>query len=209
MPIIEVEDQRFDFPEGTTDEVIGQAVRVFFANLPPTQQEPGIIDQIGEMFTGSRRATPQTEALPEIQELGFENLAGAGNKLAAAALTPAILSTTNTDEIVKIITSNIPDIGVTYNKDAQGNIFIMLKHSGDIYRIEELSTLLASNHYWYLFKDKLYTGSNIYFNVDSFEKDGIISIRMTKGKVLRENSKIAHSYVGVYIVPAQDAGLLC
>ena len=32
---------------------------------------------------------------------------------------------------------------------------------------------------------------------------------MTKGKVLRENSKIAHSYVGVDIVPAQDAGLLC
>jgi len=109
----------------------------------------------------------------------------------------------------KIIDRGAHRVDPRFGSDAQGNIFIMLKHSGDIYRIEELSTLLASNHYWYLFKDKLYTGSNIYFNVDSFEKDGIISIRMTKGKVLRENSKIAHSYVGVDIVPAQDAGLLC
>lgn len=109
----------------------------------------------------------------------------------------------------KFIDRGAHRVNPRFGSDAQGNIFIMLKHSGDIYRIEELSTLLASNHYWYLFKDKLYTGSNIYFDVDSFEKDGIISIRMTKGKVLRENSKIAHSYVGVDIVPAQDAGLPC
>ena len=38
MPIIEVEGQRFEFPEGTTDEVIGQSIRSFFGDQPAPEQ---------------------------------------------------------------------------------------------------------------------------------------------------------------------------
>jgi len=85
----------------------------------------------------------------------------------------------------------------------------MLKHNGDIYRIEKLSTLRTSNYFWYLFKDKLGTGSNIHFDVDSFENDGIVSIHLIKGENLRANLKTAYTYVGVDIVPEPDANLPC
>lgn len=32
MPIVEVEGQRFEFPDGTTDDVIGQSIRTFFGS---------------------------------------------------------------------------------------------------------------------------------------------------------------------------------
>ncbi|MEE8208691.1 MAG: hypothetical protein V3T88_07060, partial [Nitrosomonadaceae bacterium] len=40
MPIIEVEGQQFDFPDGTPDEVIGQAIRSHFSGQAATQQAP-------------------------------------------------------------------------------------------------------------------------------------------------------------------------
>lgn len=50
MPIIEVEGQRFEFPDGTTDEVIGQSIRGFFGiqqDLPENKQEQPSINGSG------------------------------------------------------------------------------------------------------------------------------------------------------------------
>ena len=38
MPIIDVEGKKFDFPEGTPDAVIGEAIRTHFANIPQQAQ---------------------------------------------------------------------------------------------------------------------------------------------------------------------------
>lgn len=96
-----------------------------------------------------------------------------------------------------------------FGSDAHGNIFIMLKHNGDIYRIEQLTTLRTNNYYWYLFKDKLNTGSNINFDVDRFENDGIISIHLATGRNHQNKSKIHYSFVGVDIMPVQETDLSC
>ena len=65
------------------------------------EKESGIIGSIGEFFTGSDRATPQTEALPELQESGL--LSGESLGL-TAAITPALLTATDPNEISNIIT---------------------------------------------------------------------------------------------------------
>ena len=109
----------------------------------------------------------------------------------------------------KIIDRGAHRVDPRFGSDAQGNIFIMLKHNGEIYRIEKLTTLRSSNYYWYLFKDKLGTGSNIHFDVDSFGNDGTISIHLIKGKNHQNNSKTAYTFVGVDIVPVQNADLPC
>lgn len=90
------------------------------------EKESGIIDSIGEFFTGSDRATPQTEALPELQESGL--LSGESLGL-TAAITPALLTATDPNEIADIITSNFPNVGVTYNKDAQGGVYPVLRNN--------------------------------------------------------------------------------
>lgn len=126
----------FEFTDPNTGRVIeltgnvppsDQELERIFSNLPP--EDKGVIGSIGEFFTGADRATPQTESLPEIAELGLGNLISEGAQGSAMAITPALLSATDPNEIVNIITSADPNIGVTYNKDAQGGIFPVLRNN--------------------------------------------------------------------------------
>jgi hypothetical protein len=78
---------------------------------------------LGEMITGSGRATLMTEELPELQESGILSTAPTST---VARLSPALLTATNPDEIVGIIQSSVPEVAVTYDKDAQGNVFPIL-----------------------------------------------------------------------------------
>lgn len=81
------------------------------------------IRSLGDIFTGEKRRTEQTDALPELGESGLLS----GESIAkTAALSPVLLTTTNTDEIVDIVTSNFPNVGVTYNKDADGGVYPVL-----------------------------------------------------------------------------------
>ena len=77
-----------------------------------------------EFFSGSKRTTPAMERLPELHESGILSEESAGT---LAKLAPALLTTTNPDEIVKIITSSVPTISVIYEKDGQGNVYPILK----------------------------------------------------------------------------------
>lgn len=79
-----------------------------------------------EIFTGEARATPQTETLPELQDSGL--LSGESG-MQTALITPALITATDPDEIVKIVTSNFPNVGVAYDKDAQGNIYPILRNN--------------------------------------------------------------------------------
>ena len=70
--------------------------------------------------------TSQQQELPELMQSG---LLGGEDKLKTLALTPALLTATNPNEIIKIITSNFPNVRVQYNKDNQGNAFPVLTNS--------------------------------------------------------------------------------
>lgn len=105
-----------DIPEGF--EVVTER-----AGYASTKEEPGFFGSLGEMITGSERETEQMQAIPELASSG---LLSGEDQLKVAALSPVLLSTTNPDEIGKIITSNFPNIGMTYNLDAQGNPFPIL-----------------------------------------------------------------------------------
>jgi len=72
------------------------------------------------LITGDDRSTELTDRLPELHESGL--LAGE-NLAKSAAISPALLSSTNPQEIADIITSSFPNVGVTYNKDAKGGVF--------------------------------------------------------------------------------------
>ena len=90
----------------------------------PSQQrvrEPeggGLLNSIGEFFTGNDRETDATRDLPEIGQGG---LLFGEDKAKAAAITPALLTATNPEEMGKILNSNFSNIGVT--SDKKGNLF--------------------------------------------------------------------------------------
>lgn len=78
--------------------------------------------KVGDFFTGNDRSTAQIESLPELQNSGILST----NKEAAAKLAPVLLTTTNPNEIAKIISETAPEVAVTYDKDGQGNVFPIL-----------------------------------------------------------------------------------
>ena len=56
MPIVEVEGQQFEFPDGTSDEVIGNAIRGHFAGQPePANQQQEDTAGLKERFNQARR----------------------------------------------------------------------------------------------------------------------------------------------------------
>jgi hypothetical protein len=94
-----------------------------WSNYAPVKQEPTIMDKVGDFFSGNLRETEQQANLPELQESGI--LAGEDAAL-TTAITPALLTATDPNEIAQIISSNFPNVGVTYNKDKQGGVYPML-----------------------------------------------------------------------------------
>jgi len=87
---------------------------------PQQQQsvaEPGILDSIGEFFTGSDRQTRATQELPE---LGQGGLLSGEDETIGKAITPALLSATDPNELGQILSSNFENIGIT--SDEKGNL---------------------------------------------------------------------------------------
>lgn len=80
------------------------------------QKEKGFFDGVSEFFTGSERETRATRELPEIGQGG---LLFGEDKFKVAALTPALLTSTNPEEIAKIL-KGIEGIGIT--SDEKGNL---------------------------------------------------------------------------------------
>lgn len=91
------------------------------------QEEPGLLDRIGQAFTGSERETRATEELPELQNSGL--LAGLDIPVTQRAAISAALSTmTSPDEIAQTLQNISPDIGIQY--DEKGNIIAANNRTG-------------------------------------------------------------------------------
>ena len=85
-------------------------------------QKMGFFESVGEMVTGSRRATPETKALPEWT--GMPEL----NQMSVASLKSALGTlVSNPQETVQILKANFP--GIEARQDAKGNF--ILKSSVD------------------------------------------------------------------------------
>ena len=84
------------------------------------QEEESIIPSF---ISGEGREAEETKGLPELQNSGI--LAGE-DILKGAAVTPALLSATDPNEIASIISSNFPNVRVTYNKGEEGNVYPVL-----------------------------------------------------------------------------------
>lgn len=78
---------------------------------------------VGNLVSGADRRTEQTESLPELSASGL--LAGEDQGI-VARITPALATAQDPNEIAQIVTSNFPNVGVTYNRDAKGNVFPLL-----------------------------------------------------------------------------------
>ena len=90
---------------------------------PTEVQDKGIMSKVADAFTGGDRMTAQQRELPELTSSG---LLQGQDRAAVAAVTPALMTATNPDEIVNIVTSNFPDVAATYNLDAQGDPYPIL-----------------------------------------------------------------------------------
>jgi hypothetical protein len=87
--------------------------------------EKGFLSSVGEFFTGSDRQTQNTKNLPEIGQGG---LLFGEDKTKAAAITPALLSATDPEEMAQILQSNFENIGIV--RDQQGNVFAANNNTG-------------------------------------------------------------------------------
>lgn len=85
----------------------------------PSQEEPGMLDKIGSMITGSDRETRATQELPELQNSGL--LAGLDIPPAKrAGIIAALMTMTDPAEIAQALKSLSPDIGI--QQDEKGNL---------------------------------------------------------------------------------------
>lgn len=83
-----------------------------------TQQKPGILDRIGNFFTGADRETRATRDLPELQNSGL--LSGIGiDPIKAAQISATLATTLDPQEAGKILSAASPDIGI--QQDEKGN----------------------------------------------------------------------------------------
>lgn len=90
-------------------------------------EQPGMLDRIGNLFTGADRETRATEDLPELQGSGL--LAGLDIPVTQrAALATALATMTNPEEIAKTLQAASPDIGIQY--DEKGNILAANNKTG-------------------------------------------------------------------------------
>lgn len=93
----------------------------------PKPEQPGMMESIGNFFTGADRETRATQELPELTSSGI--LSGldipAGK---SAALAAAISTMTNPEEIAQALQAASPDIGIQY--DEKGNIIAANNRTG-------------------------------------------------------------------------------
>lgn len=116
-----------DIPDGF--ELVESPIPDGFEIVEPAKQTPekSFLQGVSDFVTGNDRATEQTDSLPELSE--SNGLFYGEDKTKVAAVLPALLTTLDTEGIQNIITNNFENIGVTYNKDAQGNVFPILRNN--------------------------------------------------------------------------------
>ncbi|CAB4160691.1 ParB/Sulfiredoxin [uncultured Caudovirales phage] len=96
---------------------------------PEVQPELGFFESIGESITGTRRATPTTESLPDwvaMPELNTFSMAGFKSALGTMMTSP--------EETVQVIQSNFP--GVQATQDEKGNYLLQSSIDGKMYAIK-------------------------------------------------------------------------
>lgn len=117
-----------DIPEGTArDEIMQKAIAAGFAKQEDFPEEKSVFQSVSDFVTGDDRATELTDRLPEIGT--GSGLLGGEDKAKVASITPALMSTIDPNGIVEVITNNFENVGVAYNKDAQGNTFPILRNN--------------------------------------------------------------------------------
>jgi len=91
------------------------------AEQPQETEQPGMLDRIGEAFTGSKRMTPQMEQLQEIG--GAPEL----NKMSVPAFKASLglLSTGETGPLKAILSQQFGE-DVTFEDDEKGNVIVNL-----------------------------------------------------------------------------------
>jgi hypothetical protein len=93
----------------------------------PAQEEPSLMQRLGNLITGADRETRATQELPELGSSGL--LAGLDIPAAkASALSAALTTMTNPEEIAKTLKAASPDIGIQY--DEKGNILAFNNKTG-------------------------------------------------------------------------------
>lgn len=140
-------------PEGASqEEVIAQAKKLYAKSVaseaapgamlpeasaditqPPAAapvekpEEPGLLDKLGSMVTGSDRQTRATQELPELQNSGL--LAGLDIPPAKrAAVTAALVTMTDPQEIAQTLKALSPEIGI--QQDEKGNLIAANNETG-------------------------------------------------------------------------------
>lgn len=119
----------FSLPQGVTpDQIFG------------AQQKGGILDRLSEAVTGSKRATPQTQSLPDWSSMPEMNI-GAGGDTSVGTKLKIGLGTLSASpaEIAKVMQANVP--GVKVSQDAKGNYLLTSPTDGKQYAIKPGLTL--------------------------------------------------------------------
>ena len=107
----------FTFPEGTTNDQIGEAVDFYFQGQ---QKEPSMLGKLSNMITGNDRQTRATEDLGELETSGGF-LSGIGDTATNAKLATTLSITSDPNERAKILKAAYPNqIGIQY--DEKGNV---------------------------------------------------------------------------------------
>jgi len=96
------------------------------AGVPPEQRGPSIAAQ--ERLQGFPEKREETRAARELPEFGSAGLLAGEDKLKIMALGPALLFTTDPNEIGNILKENFPNIGIT--QDPGGNILATNNRTG-------------------------------------------------------------------------------
>lgn len=102
-----------------------QSQQVQVPQQPAQPEGKGFFGTVGEFFTGSERETRATRELPE---LGQGGLLSGEDKVKAAAITPALLTATDPREMADILSSNFPNIGISF--DEKGNVMASNNKTG-------------------------------------------------------------------------------
>lgn len=111
------------------DEWLAQQPKAAPVVQPEAQPELGFFEGIGESITGTRRATPTTESLPDyggMPELSAFSMAGVKSAIGTMQTSP--------EETVQVIQANFPGVQVT--QDEKGNYLLQSSIDGKMYAIK-------------------------------------------------------------------------
>lgn len=130
-PVIQPTVQPQAIPAQVPPQQLAVQPQVAPTQLPPQPTQPVLA---GERFgPGAVRPITEPERAPtraelELPELGAGGLLGGEDQARALAITPALLTTTNPQEIGQILQSNFPNIGI--QSDEAGNLIAANNRTG-------------------------------------------------------------------------------